>query len=75
MAQPPLTVEEMAADGDVLEKERTHEAEMAGAIGCRRWAPDMMRVQLYAMLAGVSGEHIGAAITMIARTAMNGTRN
>jgi hypothetical protein len=35
----------------------------------------MMRVQLYAMLAGVSGEHIGAAITMIARTAMNGTRN
>lgn len=72
---PVLTDGEMAASGDALEQERTHEREMADAIGCRRWAPDMMRVNLYAMLAGVDGEHVGAAITMISRTAINGTRN
>lgn len=71
----PLTDDEMAAEGDELERERAHEREMADAIGCRKWAPDMMRVQLFAMLAGVEGEHIGAAITMIARTAANGMRN
>ena len=72
---PPLTDAEMAADGDELIEERAHEAEMADAITCRRWAPDMAKVCLFAMLAGVDGEHVGAAITMIARTAINGTRN
>jgi hypothetical protein len=72
---PLLTEQEMAAGGDTLEQERAHEREMAGAIASRKWAPDMMRVNLYALLAGVDGEHIGAAITIIARTAINGTRN
>ncbi|UPK28394.1 hypothetical protein [Bradyrhizobium sp. 195] len=72
---PQLTDEEMAGSGDTLEQERAHEREMADAIACRKWAPDMMRVNLFALLAGVDGEHIGAAITMIARTAINGTRN
>ncbi|TCU73947.1 hypothetical protein EDE08_10425 [Bradyrhizobium sp. R2.2-H] len=72
---PALTNEEMAASGGTLEQERTHEREMADAIACRKWAPDMMRVNLYALLAGVEGDNIGAAITMIARTAVNGTRN
>lgn len=74
-AAPRLTDGEMAADGDVLLEERAHEQEMADAIACRKWAPDMMKVCLFAMLAGVDGEHVGAAITMIARTAINGTRN
>lgn len=74
-AAPRLTDGEMAADGDVLLEERAHEREMADAIACRKWAPDMMKVCLFAMLAGVDGEHVGAAITMIARTAINGTRN
>ena len=74
-AAPRLTDGEMAADGDVLLAERAHEQEMIDAIACRKWAPDMMRVNFYAMLAGVDGEHVGAAITMISRTAINGTRN
>jgi hypothetical protein len=74
-AAPRLTDAEMAADGDELLEERAHEQEMADAIACRHWAPDMLKVQAFAMLAGVDGEHVGAAITMIARTAINGTRN
>lgn len=74
-AAPRLTDGEMAADRDVLLEERAHEQEMADAIACRKWAPDMMKVCLFAMLAGVDGEHVGAAITMIARTAINGTRS
>lgn len=75
MPAPPLSDQEMAAAGDVLEQERANEREMADAIACRKWAPDMASVQLYAMLSGVVGENIGAAITMIARTALNGTRH
>lgn len=75
MPAPPLTEQEMAATGNVLVQERVHEKEMAEAIACRKWAPDMAGVQLFAMLSGVVGENIGAAITMIARTALNGTRH
>ena len=72
---PRLTDAEMVASGDNLLAERDHEEEMAKAISCRKWCPDMMKVHLFAMLAGVDGEHVGAAVTLIARTATNGSRN
>ncbi|WP_368507897.1 hypothetical protein [Bradyrhizobium lupini] len=71
----PLTDEEMCEEAGFLEQERLHESQMAGALASRRWFPDLASVHLYAMLSGVGGEHIGAAITMIARTALNGTRH
>ncbi|WFU26320.1 hypothetical protein QA649_08960 [Bradyrhizobium sp. CB1717] len=76
---PRLTDEELISAGlpeSEWDRARTLEAEVASALALRAWfMPDQLLLLLYGMLSGVDGEHIGAAITMIARTAVNGTRN
>jgi hypothetical protein len=51
------------------------ESEMAAAIASKGWFPDLLRLNLVRLLSGAEGEFIGAAITMIARMALNGSRN
>jgi hypothetical protein len=72
---PRLTDEEIAsvdADPDQL---RTIEGEMANAIATKAWLPDFLRLTVLRLLSGAEGEHIGGAMTMIARMALNGSRN
>lgn len=72
---PRLTDEEIAATDSDPERLRTIEGEMAGAIGSKAWLPDFMRLTVLRLLSGAEGEHIGGAMTMIARMALNGSRN
>lgn len=76
---PRLTDEELFATGlpeHFWERARALEGEVADALALRAWfLPDQLLLLTYGMLSGVDGKHVGAAITMIARTAMNGTRN
>jgi hypothetical protein len=75
---PRLTDEEVAAieaapeDGAKL---RAVESEMASAIASKGWLPDFLRLTVLRLLSGAEGEHIGGAMTMIARMALNGSRN
>jgi hypothetical protein len=74
---PRLTDEEVAAiaspeDASTL---RELESEMADAIAARKWLPDLMRLMVVRMLTGACGEFIGGAATMMARLALNGSRN
>lgn len=78
-SQPPrLTDEEIATasgspeDGQQL---RALETQMADAIAARKWLPDLMRFELLWLLNGKGGDLIGAAVTMLARLALNGLRN
>lgn len=71
---PRLTDEEIAAADDP-ERLRIIESEMAGAIGSKAWLPDFVRLTVLRLLNGAEGEHIGGAMTMIARMALNGSRN
>jgi hypothetical protein len=75
---PALTDAEVAAimtapeDGAKL---RALEGEMASAIASKGWFPDLLRLNLVRLLSGADGEFIGGAITMVARMALNGSRN
>lgn len=74
-----VTDDEMIAMGlpvSAWDQARTLEARVVAALSLRAWfMPDQLLLFIYGMLSGVDGEHVGAAITMIARTAINGTRN
>jgi hypothetical protein len=75
---PKLTDEEVAAIESTTEgasKLRAIESEMAEAIACKGWLPDLMRLMVLRLLSGACGEFIGGAATMIARMALNGSRN
>lgn len=75
---PKLTDEEVAAIESTTEgasKLRAIECEMAEAIACKGWLPDLMRLMVLRLLSGACGEFIGGAATMIARMALNGSRN
>jgi hypothetical protein len=75
---PKLTDEEVAAIESTTEgasKLRAIESEMAEAIAARKWLPDLMRLMVLRLLSGACGEFIGGATTMIARIALNGSRN
>jgi hypothetical protein len=72
---PKLTDEEVAAIAAAPERLRAIESEMAAAISSRGWLPDYLRLTLLRLLSGAEGELIGGAMTMIARTALNGSRN
>jgi hypothetical protein len=75
---PKLTDAEVAAIGIALGDEsklRGVEAEMAKAIATKDWLPDFLRLTLLRVLSGAEGEFVGGAITMIARMALNGSRN
>ncbi len=77
-APPRLTDAEIgAAASDPLDGEclRELEALMAEAISVRHWLPDVMRLEITRLLSGSEGELIGAAVTMLARLALNGLRN
>jgi hypothetical protein len=77
-APPALTDAEMAAIEVAPEdglKLRALESEMAAAIASKGWFPDLLRLNLLSLLSGADGEFIGAAVTMIARMALNGSRN
>jgi hypothetical protein len=73
-----LTDAEVAAIGIAAIDEsrlRGVEAEMAKAIATKDWLPDFLRLTLLRVLSGAEGEFIGGAVTMIARMALNGSRN
>jgi hypothetical protein len=77
-APPRLTEEEIAASAAGLEQaDRLREVEdlMVEAIAVRSWLPDVMRLEIVRLLTGSEGELIGAAVTMLARLALNGLRN
>jgi hypothetical protein len=75
---PRLTDAEVAAieaSSEGASKLRALEGEMADAIAARKWLPDLMRLMVVRMLTGACGEFIGGAATMMARLALNGSRN
>jgi hypothetical protein len=75
---PKLTDEEAAAiesSPESASKLRVVEGEMADAIAARKWLPDLMRLTILRLLSGACGEFIGGATIMIARMAINGSRN
>jgi hypothetical protein len=72
---PRLTDEEIAATDADPERLRVIEGEMAAAIASKAWLPDFLRLTVLRLLSGAEGEHIGGAMTMIARMALNGSRN
>ena len=77
-APPCLTDEEIAAvatDSDTVERLREVESLMVEAISVRHWLPDVMRLEIVRLLTGSEGVLIGAAVTMLARLALNGLRN
>ena len=75
---PALTDEEIAIIADTpddVRQLRAIENEMSEAIACKGWLPDIVWLHLIRCLGGANGEHIGGAITMVARMALNGSRN
>ena len=70
-----LTDEEVAEIDVEPERFRAIEEEMAAAIASKSWFPDLLRLTVLRLLSGAEGEMIGGAMTMIARTALNGARN
>jgi hypothetical protein len=77
-APPALTDEEIALIADTpqdVERLRAIENEIAEAIPSKGWLPDILRLHLVRCLSGANGELIGAAMTMIALMALNGSRN
>jgi hypothetical protein len=75
---PRLTDQEIAMaatePGDDF-RLRELEGQLADAIASRKWLPDYLRLEVLRFLTGAEGELIGAAMTMIARMAINGSRN
>jgi hypothetical protein len=74
-AVPTRLTDEEIASADDPERLRTIEGEMANAIATKAWLPDFLRLTVLRLLSGAEGEHIGGAMTMIARMALNGSRN
>jgi hypothetical protein len=75
---PALTDEEIAVLAETpqdIGQLRALESEMSEAIACKGWLPDILWLHLVRCLGGANGELIGGAITMIARMALNGSRN
>jgi hypothetical protein len=75
---PALTDEEIAVIADTPQDAaqlRALESEISEAIASRGWLPDILRLHLVRCLSGANGEFIGGAVTMIARMALNGSRN
>ena len=75
-APPRLTAEEIAAMDSEGESELLAlETMVADAIKIKGWLPSVLRLHLVRLLSGCEGEFIGGAITMMARLALNGSRN
>jgi hypothetical protein len=75
VAPPRLTEQEIVATDADPERVRAVEREMATAIASKAWLPDLLRLTVLRLLSGAEGEFIGGAMTMIARMALNGSRN
>jgi hypothetical protein len=75
---PRLTDEEaaaMEAEPAAVDKLREIETAVAGAIEIRRWVPQVLYINTVSILSGRDGPHIGGAVTMLARMALNGSRH
>ncbi|MEH2565670.1 hypothetical protein [Bradyrhizobium sp. AZCC 2289] len=75
VAPPRLTEQEIAATDVDPERVQAVEREMTAAIASKAWLPDLLRLTVLRLLSGAEGEFISGAMTMIARMALNGSRN
>jgi len=75
---PRLTDEEaaaMEAEPAAVDKLREIETTVARAIEIRRFAPGVLYITTVGILSGSDGPHIGGAVTMLARMALNASRH